>query len=112
MAARLVRVSESVWLAQVLRTVAEHDPRDECHCLRLHEHFSFRGHLCLACELLSMSLYEFLKVNCFMGVSLPLIRRFAVQLQKKKRMSPFSSLLRRSRPAACVDCMAVFATPM
>ncbi len=66
--------------AKVLRTIAEHDPRDEARCVRLLEHFSFRGHLCLAFELLSMSLYEFLKANCFLGVSLPLIRRFAVQL--------------------------------
>ena len=71
--------------ASVLRTIAERDPRDECNCVRLLEHLSFRGHLCIVTELLSMSLYDFLKANCFLGVSLPLIRRFAVQLLNSLR---------------------------
>ena len=103
----LVRVSESVWLAQVLRTVAEYDPRDECHCLRLHEHFSFRGHLCLACELLSMSLYEFLKANCFMGVSLPLIRRFAVQLLEALRFLRQREIVHCDLKVSVVNCRCV-----
>ena len=39
-----------------------------------------RNHLCITFELLSINLYEFIKNNNFQGVSLGLIRRFAIQL--------------------------------
>eukprot|EP00438_Fugacium_kawagutii_P002686 Skav218895 [mRNA] locus=scaffold328:233531:248780:+ [translate_table: standard] len=38
------------------------------------------NHLCITFELLSINLYEFIKNNNFQGVSLGLIRRFAIQL--------------------------------
>jgi hypothetical protein len=44
------------------------------------EHFTFRNHLCITFELLSVNLYEFVKQNNFMGLSLGLIRRFAHQV--------------------------------
>jgi dual specificity tyrosine-phosphorylation-regulated kinase 2/3/4 len=44
------------------------------------EAFVFRNHLCVSFELLSMNLYEFLKLNDFEGISLGLIRRFAIQI--------------------------------
>jgi len=40
----------------------------------------FRRHLLISFELLSMNLYEFIKTNNFQGVSLGLIRRFAIQI--------------------------------
>lgn len=40
----------------------------------------FRRHLVISFELLSMNLYEFIKSNSFQGVSLGLIRRFAIQI--------------------------------
>ena len=40
----------------------------------------FRKHLCIAFELMSINLYEFLKLNDFDGLSLSLVRRFAIQL--------------------------------
>ena len=36
----------------------------------MHEFFYFRQHLCIAFELLSMNLYEFIKNNNFQGLSL------------------------------------------
>ena len=36
--------------------------------------------MCITFELLSINLYEFIKNNNFQGVSLGLIRRFAIQL--------------------------------
>lgn len=44
------------------------------------EHFYFRGHLCIATELLSINLYELIKANCFAGFTTALIRRFAAQM--------------------------------
>ena len=44
------------------------------------EHFYFRGHLCIAMELLSINLYELIKANGFVGFSTTLIRRFTNQM--------------------------------
>lgn len=39
-------------------------------------HFYFRGHLCIATELLGMNLYELIKTNEFRGFPLSLIRKY------------------------------------
>ncbi len=44
------------------------------------EHFYFRGHLCIAMELLSINLYELIKANNFHGFTTGLIRRFTSQM--------------------------------
>jgi dual specificity tyrosine-phosphorylation-regulated kinase 2/3/4 len=48
--------------------------------VEMEESFIFRSHLCIVFELLSINLYEFLKKNNFSGVSLSLVKRFAVQM--------------------------------
>ena len=53
---------------------------DTSNLVAMQEHFYFRSHLCIAFELLSVNLYEFIKNNNFQGLSLGLIRRFAQQL--------------------------------
>jgi dual specificity tyrosine-phosphorylation-regulated kinase 2/3/4 len=40
----------------------------------------FRKHLVIGFELLNMNLYDFIKSNNFAGVSISLVRRFAIQL--------------------------------
>ncbi|KAI9267836.1 kinase-like domain-containing protein [Sporodiniella umbellata] len=66
----------------VLNKLIEWDPQDECHMVRIVDHFHFRGHLCIAFECLSMNLYEFIRSNHFQGFSINLIRRFTYQLLK------------------------------
>ena len=44
------------------------------------QHFYFRGHLCIATELLGINLYEFIKAHDFTGFSLKLIKRFTKQM--------------------------------
>jgi dual specificity tyrosine-phosphorylation-regulated kinase 2/3/4 len=46
----------------------------------MEDSFVFRKHLWIVFELLSINLYEFLKKNDFWGVSLSLVKRFAVQI--------------------------------
>lgn len=46
--------------------------------VHIEDYVIFRKHLCLGFELLSMNLYEFLKVNNFNGFDASLIRRFAI----------------------------------
>lgn len=59
------------------------------------ESFTFRGHLCIVTELLSINLYELVKANSFAGFSTVLIRRFAVQILHSL------SLLRHHRVIHC-----------
>jgi dual specificity tyrosine-phosphorylation-regulated kinase 2/3/4 len=75
--------------AQVELKVLEHlrsqDPGDDYNVIHIQEHFMFRSHLCITFELLSINLYEFIKQNNFVGLSLGLIRRFAVQMLQSLR---------------------------
>uniref|UniRef100_A0A7S4B584 dual-specificity kinase n=1 Tax=Chrysotila carterae TaxID=13221 RepID=A0A7S4B584_CHRCT len=65
---------------EILQLIISNDPHDKSSCVRLLSSFSFRGHACLCLELLSSSLFDLLKGNGFRGISLTLIRRFAIQL--------------------------------
>lgn len=64
----------------LLEILRRHDPDDKKNIIRIKENFVFRKHLILSFEMLSMNLYEFLKMNNFQGVSVGLVRRFAIQL--------------------------------
>lgn len=65
---------------KVLEHLRTHDIEDKMCVVKMKGHFMFRKHLCLVFELLSVNLYDFLKTNDFAGLSLNLIRRFAIQL--------------------------------
>ncbi|CAO3586316.1 unnamed protein product [Absidia cylindrospora] len=56
------------------------DPEDQHHILRLLDHFTYKHHLCLVFELLSINLYDLVKQNSFKGLSTKLIRSITVQL--------------------------------
>lgn len=56
------------------------DPDDEHHIVRMRDCFSWRKHLCLVFELLSVNLYELLKHNHFKGLSLGLLTIFIAQV--------------------------------
>ena len=45
--------------------------------IHMYEQFTFRNHICITFELLSMNLYELIKKNKFQGFSLQLVRKFA-----------------------------------
>lgn len=46
------------------------------------ESFTFRNHMCITFELLSVNLYELIKKNKFQGFSIQLVRRFAFSMLK------------------------------
>ena len=80
---------------KVLENLNKWDP-DERHCvLRMIESFTFRGHLCIVTELLSINLYELVKANSFAGFSTTLIRRFT------KQILCALALLRQNRVVHC-----------
>ena len=80
LSARVVAAPQALVEVKVLTHIREHDPHNDKNTVRTLNHFYFRSHLCIVFELLSINLYEFIKNNNFKGVSLQLIKRFAVQL--------------------------------
>lgn len=64
--------------AAVLEKLKANDPEDKKNIVRIIETLVFRKHLILSFEILSMNLYEFIKMNNFQGVSEGLVRRFAI----------------------------------
>lgn len=64
--------------AGILETLRDGDPDDKKNIVRIQESLVFRKHLILTFEVMSMNLYEFIKMNNFKGVSEGLVRRFAI----------------------------------
>jgi dual specificity tyrosine-phosphorylation-regulated kinase 2/3/4 len=48
--------------------------------VQMREYFVFRKHLCITFELLSINLYDFLKMNRLQGLSSGLVKHFTVQM--------------------------------
>lgn len=65
---------------KILDNLRKWDPDDKHNVIKMTEHFYFRGHLCIAMELLSINLYELIKANGFVGFTTSLIRRFTSQM--------------------------------
>jgi dual specificity tyrosine-phosphorylation-regulated kinase 2/3/4 len=65
---------------KVLHCLREHDQEDSRNIIRMKNYFSFRNHICITFELISINLYEFLRLNHFQGLSTSLIKCFAKQV--------------------------------
>lgn len=65
---------------KILQHLKENDPEKAYHVIEIYSYFYFRNHLCITTELMNINLYEFIMNNKFQGLSLGLIRRFAVQI--------------------------------
>ena len=66
--------------SKLIETLNVNDKEDKKNIVRRLDHFVFRKHLILTFELLSVNLYDFIKMNNFLGFSLSLIKRFAIQI--------------------------------
>eukprot|EP00063_Salmo_salar_P049062 XP_014023897.1 PREDICTED: dual specificity tyrosine-phosphorylation-regulated kinase 2-like [Salmo salar] len=62
---------------RILEHLRKQDRSGTMNAVHMLEHFTFRNHICMTFELLSMNLYELIKRNKFQGFSLPLVRKFA-----------------------------------
>lgn len=62
---------------RILEHLKKQDKDNTMNIVHMLEHFSFRNHICITFELLSMNLYELIKKNKFQGFSLQLVRKFA-----------------------------------
>uniref|UniRef100_A0A1A8CF19 dual-specificity kinase n=1 Tax=Nothobranchius kadleci TaxID=1051664 RepID=A0A1A8CF19_NOTKA len=62
---------------RILEHLRKQDKDSSMNVIHMLEHFTFRNHICMTFELLSMNLYELIKKNKFQGFSLLLVRKFA-----------------------------------
>lgn len=65
---------------KILTHLRDNDIDDNYNIVRIMNSLEFRSHIWVIFELLSINLYDFLKLNDFEGVSMGLIRRFAIQI--------------------------------
>lgn len=61
---------------RILEHLRKQDADGMHNIIHLIDHFTFRNHVCLTFELLSMNLYELIKRNKFQGFSSALVRKF------------------------------------
>jgi dual specificity tyrosine-phosphorylation-regulated kinase 2/3/4 len=64
--------------AKLIKHLNDSDPEDKKNIIKRLDQFVFRKHLIITFEMLSVNLYEFIKMNNFQGFSLNLIKRFAI----------------------------------
>ena len=60
----------------ILEHLKKLDKDNTFNVIHMYESFTFRNHICITFELLSMNLYELIKKNKFLGFSLQLVRKF------------------------------------
>ncbi|GMG40668.1 unnamed protein product [Ambrosiozyma monospora] len=79
--------SKPVYLNQSLTeaNILEHlnnkvDPHGNHHFLKMKDKFIHKNHLCIVTELLSSNLYDLIRQNQFHGLTIKLIKKFAIQL--------------------------------
>ncbi|XP_076676492.1 dual specificity tyrosine-phosphorylation-regulated kinase 2 isoform X2 [Andrena cerasifolii] len=65
---------------RILRKLREQDKNNTMNIIHMFDSFTFRYHMCITFELLSINLYELIKKNKFQGFSMQLVRRFAHSL--------------------------------
>lgn len=70
---------QAVVEVKIMKHLTEADSDGRHHVVHMSDSFTFRHHLCVTMELLSINLYELIKANNFEGFSTTLIRRFAYQ---------------------------------
>ncbi|KAF2225671.1 kinase-like domain-containing protein [Elsinoe ampelina] len=85
-AIKVIRKQESMYRAglkeiHTLEKLAEADPEDKRHVIRLERHFMHKGHLCMVFENLSINLREVLKkFGRDVGINIKAVRAYAQQI--------------------------------
>jgi dual specificity tyrosine-phosphorylation-regulated kinase 2/3/4 len=62
---------------RILEQLKKQDKDNAMNVVHMLEQFTFRNHICIIFELLSINLYELIKKNKFQGFSLQLVKKFA-----------------------------------
>jgi len=66
----------------VLERINMKDLRGDSLCVRMLDWFDYHGHMCIAFDILGLSVFDFLKDNCYQPYSVEQIRHIAYQLCK------------------------------
>ncbi|CAL8093235.1 unnamed protein product [Calicophoron daubneyi] len=77
---------EEIRILETLRDLRKSNGKDiddvNFPIIHLYEHFTFRKHICMSFELLSINLYDLLKLNKFAGLPRDRVRRISLQILK------------------------------
>ncbi|XP_034935445.1 dual specificity tyrosine-phosphorylation-regulated kinase 2-like [Chelonus insularis] len=65
---------------RILANLRKQDKDNTMNIIHMFDSFTFRNHMCITFELLSINLYELIKKNKFQGFSLQLVRKFSHSL--------------------------------
>lgn len=65
---------------RILEHLRRKDRDNAMNVIHMLDNFTFRNHMCITFELLSINLYELIKKNKFQGFSLQLVRKFSHSL--------------------------------
>ncbi|XP_046681952.1 dual specificity tyrosine-phosphorylation-regulated kinase 2-like [Homalodisca vitripennis] len=65
---------------RILDHLRKQDKDNTMNIIHMYHSFTFRSHMCITFELLSINLYELIKKNKFQGFSLTLVRKFSHSL--------------------------------
>jgi len=65
---------------RILSDLRKQDKDNTMNIIHMFDNFTFRNHVCITFELLSINLYELIKKNKFQGFSLQLVRKFSYSL--------------------------------
>ncbi|ODM93951.1 Serine/threonine-protein kinase Doa, partial [Orchesella cincta] len=64
----------------VLKKLADKDPKGRFLCVRMLDWFDYHGHMCIAFEMLGLSVFDFLKDNNYNPYPMDQVRHIAYQL--------------------------------
>lgn len=65
---------------RILEHLRKQDSQNSMNIIHMFDSFTFRKHMCITFELLSINLYELIKKNKYQGFSLQLVRKFSHSL--------------------------------
>jgi dual specificity tyrosine-phosphorylation-regulated kinase 2/3/4 len=65
---------------KILETLRDSDLESLKNIVKIKDGFTFRSHVCIIFEILSINLYQFIKNNDFQGFSMALTKRFSIQI--------------------------------
>lgn len=64
----------------VLKKIKEKDPHGKYLCVQMLDWFDYHGHMCIAFDLLGLSVFDFLKENCYIPYTIDQVRHIIYQL--------------------------------
>lgn len=64
----------------VLKKIKEKDPEAIYLCVQMLDWFDYHGHMCIAFDLLGLSVFDFLKENCYIPYGIDQVRHMIYQL--------------------------------